>query len=109
MRKTTIPPMQTRKKYKGSKYKEDNLPWIPAHTYEYCDKKHRHERPKGRDERISKRKARQNKRNNGKVYKDNEVENPKETVSAQKNYSQSRKHREKYNTWKQHPKNHLRR
>ena len=42
----------------GGKCEEDHPPWVPAHNYDYCDKNSNTKDPKGRDERIAKRKAR---------------------------------------------------
>lgn len=44
---------------KGNKFKEDHPVWVPAHSYDYCDKKPETKDPKGRDERAERCKAKQ--------------------------------------------------
>lgn len=49
-------------KYKGDKCKEEHPSWVSSHNWEYCDKNPKTKDPKGRDDRISKRRARQDKK-----------------------------------------------
>lgn len=58
-----------------------------THTYDYCDKNLKTKDPKGRNERIVRRKARQDKKgggSNSKYSKESDVDKLKATVEAQK-------------------------
>ena len=68
----------------NGKCKEDHPAWVPTHTYEYCDKNPNTKDPKGRDERIAKRKARFEKRNGKENAGTSELRKLKATVAAQK-------------------------
>lgn len=73
-------------KYKGEKCKEDHPSWVITHNWDYCDKNPNKKGPKGRDDRIAKRKARQEKKcaSTRPYAKYDEVAILKATVAAQK-------------------------
>ena len=58
----------------GGKCKEDHPSWVPDHNYDYCDKNPNTKDPKGRDERIARRKARNDKRSGNKTMATTTIE-----------------------------------
>ena len=71
-------------KSKGNRRKEDHPTWIPYHTWEYCDKNPNIKDPKGRNERIARRRSRQDKRNGSTSSNTTERSRLKATVAAEK-------------------------
>lgn len=70
--------------YEWGTRKKDRPPWVPDHSYDFCDKNANTKDPKGRGDRISRRKDKQDKKGSGKNFGTSEVSKLKDTVAAQK-------------------------